>query len=150
MKDIMRVLHGKVIESGVDTFTSEEIETNLEAPEAMLIKAVEFTHNANFNAHGESIHIQLMKDPQTAMGNHINLGDLIVDRKEGLHLLTSGGGIVEHSKIIHIPEPGLVVVRQKIYLEISSANTGVAVEASMRIFYQRIKLSSTEALILSI
>lgn len=147
-RSLLQMLLHTMTQSAANTFTESSINTNIIAPDGMLIKQVEFELSSVQDANGEGIDIQLSKDSKSSM-EQIDDPDIIAKINTILTVVTSGGNEISKIKTIRIPPPGIVVVRDQLFMAINSASMSAALTARTRIYYEKIKLSSAEALLIS-
>lgn len=148
-RELLKTLLGSLTLSAANTFTQQSLNTNIDAPAALLIKAVEFSWNEALNANAEQIEIQLTQDSKTSMVG-INDKDVIAKMTREEILATSGVHIDPYQQMIVLPKPGIIVVRDTIYLGGNSAGLAGVATYQVKVYYEQIKLSTAEALTLTL
>jgi len=137
-------------QGSADAFVQGSLVTGIDSDEgvAWLLKRVDMNFPAAAGLQAMSadaeIHWSLTRDSKTAIAG-LDDRDCILADGFFLSLTTSGQVAVPAQWIWHPPE-GTIVVEPTIYAQLDSTASGLALQATMRLHYEPVKVSELEIL----
>ncbi len=145
---VARYLDIRTTQGGADTFDEGSVSTEI-LPEnglAFAIRAIELSFLSGLAAVSADWEIlwSMSRDTKTAACAPTDPDCMLYDGRSGS--LTTSGTFLNTRRVHYDALPGIFIVEPTIYAQLSSAATGITLDANFRIWYEEIKLSEVEIL----